>query len=113
MANVTFEKDLYVRDKYNVRRRAFLAGDTVEGYIYEAVLRNNTVVNKEDMPEYKGTGGQQSLHKDGMETKALEAQKPKEAAGDEPAEKAAPKEEAEAEQPEESAPAKTKKGKSK
>lgn len=50
MVQVRITKDIFVRDKYNIRRVAFIAGDLVDGYVYTAVLRNNTVVNPEDLP---------------------------------------------------------------
>lgn len=50
MTKVTVEKDIHVRDKYNVRRRVYVAGQQVEKNAYEAVLRANTVLNPDDLP---------------------------------------------------------------
>lgn len=49
MTKVQITKDIYVRDEYGVRRRAFVAGELVELHHYNAVVRTNMVVNPEDL----------------------------------------------------------------
>jgi len=47
---VKIEKNIYVRDKYKVKRQAFTAGQEVDVNEYNAVLATNAVVNPEDLP---------------------------------------------------------------
>lgn len=74
---ITIEKDIYLRDQYGVRRRAFVAGEEVEGYVYRAVLKHAVVVNPEDLPNLKveevSTG---SFHSKPIETKQLPIEEP-------------------------------------
>jgi hypothetical protein len=49
MAEIKIPKDIFAKDKYGVKRRVFVAGQIVEGYVVNAVLRNNTVLNPEDL----------------------------------------------------------------
>jgi hypothetical protein len=50
MAKVKIEKDIYVRDKYGVRRHAFMAGHEVDEGFYHSVLSTDTPVNPDDLP---------------------------------------------------------------
>lgn len=74
---IKIDKDIYVRDQYGVRRRTFVAGEEVEGYVYRAVLKHNTVLNPEDLPviavEDVAIG---SFHSKPMETKELPIEEP-------------------------------------
>lgn len=47
---VRIEKNIYVRDKYKVKRQAFTAGQEVDVNEYNAVLSTNAIVNPEDLP---------------------------------------------------------------
>lgn len=62
---ITIEKDIYVRDKYRVRRQAFKAGQVVDLNEYNAVLSTNAVVNPKDLPK------QPVVAKRSIETKML------------------------------------------
>lgn len=44
---ITIEKDIHVRDKYGVRRQAFIAGTQVEPHVYNAILRSNQIVGED------------------------------------------------------------------
>lgn len=78
MSKIRIEKDIYLRDKHNVKRREWLAGQIVDSYIYHSVLRTNTPVNPEDLPvEPNPEAKVQSLHSKPMETKVL-PEEPKE-----------------------------------
>jgi hypothetical protein len=73
MSKVRINEDIYVRDSYNVRRRAFVKGDVVELYHYNAVLRTNKVVNPESVEvETPDVPTGHSLHSKPMEVKVLE-----------------------------------------
>lgn len=72
MAQIKIEKDIFVRDQYNVKRRVWVAGQVVESYIYHAVLKTNTAVNPEDLPIEPKAIATSSLHSKAMETKQLE-----------------------------------------
>lgn len=48
---VKIEKNIYVRDKYRVKRQAFTAGQEVDLFEYDAVLSTNSVINPEDLPQ--------------------------------------------------------------
>lgn len=54
MGKVTFHKDIYVKGANGVRRRAFVAGQTTDGYVYQAVVKNNFILNPQDLPVYEG-----------------------------------------------------------
>jgi len=49
MAEIKIPKDIFARDKYGVKRRVFVAGQVVEGYVINAILRSNEVLNPEDL----------------------------------------------------------------
>ena len=49
MAEIKIPKDIFARDKYGVKRRVFTAGQVVEGYVVNAILRSNTILNPEDL----------------------------------------------------------------
>lgn len=78
MANkIKLEKDIYVRDKYGVRRHAFIAGTEVDEYFFKSVVTNETVVNPEDLPKMDADGNyKRSIHSKSLETKVL-AEEPK------------------------------------
>lgn len=86
MKIIKISKDLYVRDKYNVRRRVYVAGQRVTEKDLEYVLANNTVLNDDALPNEDVFGTEDVA----IETKMLPA-----------------------DEPEEEAPAKKKKGKAK
>jgi hypothetical protein len=71
MANkVKIEKDIYVKDKYGVRRHAFIAGDEVDESFYNLVLSTDTPVNPDDLPKAVNKSKQvQSISSRGKETK--------------------------------------------
>lgn len=73
MSKILIEKTIFARDKRGVKRQVFVAGDEVESYVYHAILRQNTVINVDDLPitETKITGVS-SLHAKPIETKVLE-----------------------------------------
>lgn len=48
---IKIEKNIYVRDKYKVKRQAFTAGQEVSQHEYDAVLSTNSVINPEDLPK--------------------------------------------------------------
>lgn len=50
MSTIKIDKDIFVRDEFNVRRRVWPAGTTVESYVYQAILKTNKVVNPDDLP---------------------------------------------------------------
>lgn len=47
MAEYKIKDDVFARDKHNVKRRVFVKGQLVEGFVINAVLRNNNVLNPE------------------------------------------------------------------
>lgn len=47
---IKIEKNIYVVDKYRVKRQAFVAGQEVDLNEYHAVLSTNAVVNPKDLP---------------------------------------------------------------
>jgi hypothetical protein len=70
---IKIEKDIIVQDQYGVTRTVWLAGDEVEPYVYRAILKHNTVVNTEDLPEaLVGDTNVNSLHNQPMEYKILD-----------------------------------------
>ena len=74
VTEVRIDKDIYVRDGYGVRRRAFLAGDTVPAYVYHSVLAKNTIVGEIEtkvLPEAKPEKGVKEVGKD-VESKQVE-----------------------------------------
>lgn len=48
---IKIEKNIYVRDKYKVKRQAFTAGQLVDQFEYDAVLSTNSVINPQDLPK--------------------------------------------------------------
>lgn len=72
---IKIEKEIYVRDRYGVKRTQWLPGDIVPSYIYHSVLRTNTPVNPEDLPvEPKTEPTTPSFNTGMMETKVLPAE---------------------------------------
>ncbi len=70
---IFIEKTIFVRDRNQVKRQAFMAGDEVEEAVYHAVLSTNSVVNPDDLPEL-GVKKAFSTASRGIETKVLEPQ---------------------------------------
>lgn len=72
---ILIEKTIFARDKRGVKRQVFITGDLVEPYVYQAILRHNTILNPEDLPNFeKKEIGMSSLHARPIETKVLEPQ---------------------------------------
>jgi hypothetical protein len=70
---VKIEKNIYVRDKYKVKRQAFTAGQEVELASYHQVLATNAVVNPEDLPAVgEAPTVKRSMHSSPIETKVLD-----------------------------------------
>lgn len=66
MEKIKIEKTIYIRDKYKVKRQAFMAGQEVDKFEYDAVLSTNSVVNPQDLPS------KPVVVKRSIETKMLE-----------------------------------------
>ncbi len=84
MEKVKIEKDVFVRDQYGVRRRAFVAGTEVEKVVYDATFKTNTPVDAKALPqepeEVEDKLGVNLLKDDSIENKMLPeeaAEKPK------------------------------------
>lgn len=74
MSTVKIDKTIIVKDEYGVTRQAFVAGDVVEQYIYNAVLSSSTVQNPKDLPVQPDNETVTSLNQGGIvETKELPA----------------------------------------
>jgi len=92
MAKVKIEKDVYVKDRFGVRRRAFVAGTEVDELKYNEVFRLSVPVAPEELPKVPEFIGTEELNgKILKENKSLFV--PEEKAD----EKVAPKAKAEAE----------------
>lgn len=77
MPTIKIEKDIFVKDEYNVERRVWVAGNEVETYVYNAILKTNKVVNPEDLPVAPNSEvTSPSLHNNTLETKELPANEP-------------------------------------
>lgn len=50
MDTVTIEKDIYVRDQYNVRRTAFVAGMQVSKAVYDSVVNEGSSTYPDAVP---------------------------------------------------------------
>lgn len=110
MDKVKFEKTILVRDKYGVKRKAFPAGSEIEKYVVASILKVDSVVNPDDLPEEV-----KPFVVRGMEVKVLEQPKAEEAKA-EPVEAVAevaeaPEQEAEAEAADKPKATENKKGK--
>jgi hypothetical protein len=73
---IKIEKDIFVRDNFGVRRAVWLAGQEVEPYIYNSILRTNTVVNGEDLPVQPNLNSTPSLSTTTIQNKMLPEQEP-------------------------------------
>lgn len=51
MAEIVFDKPIYVKDRYGVKRQAFMPNMPVEDYVVAAILRKEEVLNPEDLPK--------------------------------------------------------------
>lgn len=49
MAEYLIPNDIYTKDNYGIRRRVFVKGTKVEGYVINAVLRTSNVINPQDL----------------------------------------------------------------
>src|SRR5687767_7893507 len=77
MANtVKIEKDIYVRDKYGVRRHAFIAGTEVDRDFYNQILTTDTPLDPDALPEVPTeNNSKRSISSQVMETKAMDEPK--------------------------------------
>jgi hypothetical protein len=94
---VLITEDVYVRDQYGIRRHTFVKGDEIPRYVYNAVMKTNTLVVEDVLeaveeilePEEVEQSVEEpvvetveaveelgeTLEKAGMETKALKPRK--------------------------------------
>lgn len=76
MANkIKFEKDIYVRDKYGIRRKAFVAGSEEDAYVLDAVARNNEILNPKDLPQEPNPANAATAYSKPFEPHLLEQDK--------------------------------------
>lgn len=90
MALVKFDKTIIVKDEYGITRQAFVAGDSVERYVYDAIVATDEVMNPEDLPAELQSGVVETKELPAEEAVADEesvnkGKKSKNKAGDEPA----------------------------
>lgn len=62
MSTVKIDKDVFVRDEYNVRRRVFVAGTEVPEYVYNEVFRKAVPVTPEELPQKPEFIGTEALN---------------------------------------------------
>lgn len=77
METVDIKEDVHVRDKYGVRRRAFVKGTTVNKNIYDTILGTDTVLKDEksvEEPKQESKEEPKAVEEVAVETKTLPAE---------------------------------------